>query len=122
MSRLIFNNWEWASATHHTSSWGGVLLGQLKANVLYFFTGHGYGPFYAFAGTPMLAVVLGPLVALGLALMLLRSRDDRYAMLALWFWTVCSLAAYSPPIPPNLIDSCLRPSLPWQEWRWCWIG
>lgn len=88
MSRLIFNKWEWVASTHQTSTWGGVLLGQLKANLLYFFTGHDFGPFYVFAGAPMLAAVLGPLVALGLALMLLRVRDDRYAMLALWFWTV----------------------------------
>lgn len=91
MSRLIFNNWEWVSATHRTSTLEGVLLGQLKANLLYFFTGRDFGPFYGFAGAPMLAAVLGPFVALGLALMLLRAMDDRYAMLALWFWTVLLL-------------------------------
>ena len=88
MGRLIFNNKEWAFPTYHTSSWGVVLLGQLKANLSYFFAGHDFGPFYGFAGAPMLAVVLGPLVALGLVLMLLRIKDDRYAMLALWYWTV----------------------------------
>lgn len=92
MSRLIFNNWDWICATHNTSTLEGVLLGQLKANLLYFFTGHDFGPFYVFAGTPMLAVVLGPLVALGLVLMLLRAADDRYAMLSLWFWTVVVIA------------------------------
>ena len=85
--RLIFNNWEWVASTHHTSALIGILIGQLKANLLYFFTGHDFGPFYL-PSTPILAVVLGPLVALGLLLMILRVRDSRYAMLALWFWTV----------------------------------
>ncbi len=88
MSRLILNNWDWVSTNHQTSTWGGVLLGQLKANLLIFFTGADRSEFYSFAGVPMLSVVLGPLVALGLALMLMRVGDDRYAMLALWFWTV----------------------------------
>ena len=87
-SRLIFGNWEWIAATHRTSSWWGVLVGQLKANLLFFFSGHDFGPFYVFTGAPMLAAALGPFVALGLALMLVRSRDDRYGLLALWFWTV----------------------------------
>ena len=91
VSRLIFNNWEWVAATHRTSALEGVVLGQLKANLLYFFTGGDFGPFYGFAGAPMLAVVLGPFVALGLALTLLRAMDDRYAMVALWFWTVLLL-------------------------------
>ena len=81
-----------ASVTiHNTSTWHGVLLGQLKLSLLHFFTGRDFGEFYGFANAPMLAVVLGPFVALGLTLMLLRITDSRYAMLALWFWSVVLL-------------------------------
>lgn len=88
VSRLVFGNWEWVASTHRASTWGEVLLGQLKANVLYFLTGHDFGPFYGFAGAPLLSVLLGPLAALGLLLMLLRVRDERYGMLVVWYWTM----------------------------------
>ena len=101
MSMLIFNNWDWVAARFHTATLEGVLWGQFQANLLYFFTGYDFSEFYGFAVAPMLAVVLGPFVALGLVLMLARIRDDRYAMLALWFWPVVLIGGVLTVNPPQ---------------------
>ncbi len=87
--RLIFGNWAHATGTAGQGVVNPlyVLLQQFRINLLGFVSIPDSG-FYAFAGTPILSPAIGSLVLLGLVLMLVRIHDDRYALLALWFWLV----------------------------------
>ncbi|HLY66115.1 MAG TPA: glycosyltransferase family 39 protein, partial [Chloroflexota bacterium] len=100
--RFIFTKWQQVTQEQHTASVIGVLVGQLRTNVLVFFSGSGGGINDAlyFMHSPMLAVLLGPLFVLGLALAFWRIRDPRYALLLCWFWVMVivggALAVESP--------------------------
>ncbi len=85
--RLIFNAWDRATAAQSTTNVLGVLAGQVKTNVLAFVTGADAGPFYGFAGSPLLSPSLAPLFVLGMAFMMAKARDVRYGLLVIWFWT-----------------------------------
>ncbi len=87
--RLIFSNWSHAAGGGGAGSVnpGAVLMEQFRVNLLGFVSIPDSG-FYAFAASPILSPVLGSLFLLGLVLMLARIRDDRFALLALWFWPV----------------------------------
>ncbi len=89
--RLIWNHWSRVSQVYGTTDLWGILWGQIRVNVMAFINGVDASTFYTFTGLPMLAPLLGPFLVLGLVLMLVRLRDSRYAMLALWFWTVVIL-------------------------------
>ncbi|MGI5835939.1 MAG: glycosyltransferase family 39 protein [Chloroflexota bacterium] len=86
--RFILNHWARVSEVHGTDSFIGVVLGQIKINLLAFISGVDASTFYTFTGLPMLSPLLGPLAILGLVLMLTRLPDNRYALLTIWFWTV----------------------------------
>ncbi len=87
--RLIFGNWGHAAggAGQGTANPLYVVYQQFRVNLLGFVSIPDAG-FYSFAGSPLLSPVLGSLVLLGIVLTLARIRDDRFALLALWFWPV----------------------------------
>lgn len=83
--RLIFNQWSHVTGGVEGTSPLNVLATQFKVNLLAFVSWPDSG-FYGFAGTPLLTPLLGPLVVLGIALILFRVADPRYALMAIWFW------------------------------------
>lgn len=109
-SRLIFNNWQCVSGEYQTSSLPAVLWGQLQSNLLAFLNDAYHFCFYPYHDTPMLAPILGPLFVFGLVLMLIRSRDSRYALLACFFWIVIlvnGVISLDPPQPHRLVATIL---------------
>ena len=87
-ARLIFNIWPQVTATYDTTSLPEILLKQFGLNLLGFISApDGTNFFYTFARTPLLAPLLAPFFVVGLGLILWRWRDQRYGLLAVWFWT-----------------------------------
>ena len=87
-ARLITNVWPQATATYGTDSLPIILAAQFGLNLLGFISApDGTNFFYTFAQTPLLSPLLAPFFVAGLGLVLLRLRDSRYGLLAVWFWT-----------------------------------
>ena len=99
--RFIFNNWPAVTQQYHTTSAVQILWEQFRINLLGFVSGVDAGPFYSFSGSPLLTPLLGPLFFLGMALLLTRFTDRRYAMLAIWFWPVVVLGGVLSTDPPH---------------------
>ena len=91
--RFVFSpdNFRQLAEKYQTTSPAEVFWEQLRINLLAFISRGDVGPFYSFAGAPMIAAVLAPFAVLGCILLLVRGNDPRYATLFFWFWSVVIL-------------------------------
>ncbi|MHB1417790.1 MAG: PA14 domain-containing protein, partial [Chloroflexota bacterium] len=109
-SRIILTDWPRIVGVYGTNDAVQILWGQLKTNLLAFVARGDAGLFYYFAGAPLFTIVLAPLFVLGLALMLFRIWDSRYALLALWFWVLVvagGVLTFDPPQDHRLVPALL---------------
>ena len=108
--RLIWNQWDRVVAQHQTSDPIAIVWTQIKINLLAFVSRQDASEFFTYTGAPMEMGLIAPLVILGLGLMLARLKDPRYALLAIWFWSLVILGGALTLDPPQFHR--LHPALP----------
>ena len=111
--RLIFTAWPHVTAAYGTTNAVEILRLQVTCNLLAFVSLGDKSDFYTFAGTPMLPALLVPFFVLGISKVMSSPRNDRLALLSIWFWTalVVGMLTTDPPsfhrllfaLPPALI-------------------
>src|SRR5439155_25919203 len=85
--KVIFHNWESVGGRYGTTEPVAVLWNQLKVNLLAFVNSDNGGQFFDLWGGPLLNKLTASLFLLGLALVIFRAREARYALVFFWFWT-----------------------------------
>lgn len=111
--RSVFRRWDQATEIHGTTDPLGVMLGQVRTNLLAFVNVPDRGPFFEFAREPLLFAPIGILFLLGLLLALARLRDPRFAILLLSCAVVLAGGVFSAGSPqfhrltPMLPVACL---------------
>ena len=81
--RSVFRRWDQATEIHGTEDPVWVMIGQAKINLLAFLNVSDRGPFFEFAGEPLLFWPVAVLFFAGLLLALVRCRQPRFATLLL---------------------------------------
>ncbi|MFN8526820.1 MAG: glycosyltransferase family 39 protein [Chloroflexota bacterium] len=98
-ARSVFRRWDQATEIHGTTSPVGVMLGQVKINLLAYVSEPDRGTFYEFSREPLFFEPVGALFFIGLAMALWRAWRPENAVLLLAFAGVLSggvLSAASP--------------------------
>lgn len=104
-ARLIFNDWERASAANATSDPRLVLWGQILKNLLLFVNPLPPATFYPAGGDAGAVAPLAPFVVLGFVMAVVRWRDPRYGMALLWLvgYMAAGVISIDAPQPHRLI-------------------
>lgn len=82
-ARSVFRRWTQATEIHGTDSTAGVMLGQVKVNLLAFVNEADRSTFFGIEGEPLLFAPIGILFLGGVILALVRVREQKYAVLLL---------------------------------------
>jgi 4-amino-4-deoxy-L-arabinose transferase-like glycosyltransferase/sugar lactone lactonase YvrE len=95
---VIFNHAQEMFATYGTNNWAVILLRQFGLTFSAFDVGHEAGPFYP-TGMPILPVAWAAVWILGVAYMVWRLGDVRFAVLAAWILSGLAGAALTTDTP-----------------------
>jgi hypothetical protein len=126
--RSVFRRWDQATEIHGTDDPIGVMVGQVKINLLAFLNVPDRGPFYNFAQEPLLYWPVALLFMGGLILAIVRCRQARYATLLLVAGAVLAggvLSAGAPqfhrllplvPVACLLAALCVEQLVCWLTW------
>ncbi|MDP8924165.1 MAG: glycosyltransferase family 39 protein, partial [Chloroflexota bacterium] len=84
--RLIFRHWDRMVEQHRSADPIAIAWGQVALNLMAFVGQADASQFFTFTGAPLLNGLTAPLAALGTALVMVRLREPRCALVFFWFW------------------------------------